>query len=165
MESLPTECVPALGTEGETYRRRQCFLQVPLYDFSLDACHQMTDLETKRYTKITTKRRENSFGIGALKLQSTEDDVVWTHTHTHTHTHTYTNTHTTSTHTCSIFSPFYPQVCTECLQQITLGSVYISSERAGSDKQWHPHCFRCIIILPLALLFSVIIMPCVYNIM
>ena len=34
------------------------------------------------------------------------------------------------------------QVCTECLQKISMGSVYISSERAGCDKHWHPQCFR-----------------------
>ena len=90
MQSLPTECIPALGTEGENYRRKQCFLQVPLYDFSLDACHKMSDLETKRYAKLTTKRRENCFGVGALKLQSTEDSLVCVRAHTHAHTHTLT---------------------------------------------------------------------------
>ena len=36
------------------------------------------------------------------------------------------------------------QVCTECLKTITMGSVYIFSERVGPDKQWHPQCFRSV---------------------
>lgn len=76
MESLPPECVPTLGTEGETYRRKQCFLQLPVYDFSLDACHKMTDLEKKRYAKFTSKRSENFFGVGTLKLQGSEEGIV-----------------------------------------------------------------------------------------
>ena len=76
MEGLPEECVPVVGTEGERYRRSQCFLQLPVYDFSLEACHKMSELETKRHGKITTKRRNESFGIGAVKLQSSEQKKV-----------------------------------------------------------------------------------------
>lgn len=82
MESLPPECVPTLGTEGETYRRKQCFLQLPVYDFSLDACHKMTDLEKKRYVKFTSKRSENFFGAGTLKLQGSEENIVCVQTYT-----------------------------------------------------------------------------------
>lgn len=87
MESLPPECVPTLGTEGETYRRKQCFLQLPVYDFSLDACHKMTDLEKKRYTKFTSKRSENFFGVGTLKLQGSEEEIVRVQTYTSIHIH------------------------------------------------------------------------------
>ena len=81
MQSLPAECIPALGTEGERYRRKQCSLQLPLYDFSLDACHKMSDLEMKRYGKLTTRRKENSFGVGTLKLRGTDDAMVGVYTH------------------------------------------------------------------------------------
>ena len=75
MQSLPAECVPVLGTEGESYRRKQCYTQIPLYDFSLDACHKMSDLEKKRFGKLTS-RREESFGVGTLKLHATAEDMV-----------------------------------------------------------------------------------------
>ena len=76
MQSLLAECVPALGTEGERYRRRQVSRQLPLYDFSLEACHKMSDLEKKRYGKFTARRSEKFFGVGTLKLQSTEGNMV-----------------------------------------------------------------------------------------
>ena len=85
MQSLPSECVPEVGTEGDNYRRKQCFLQIPLYDFSLDACHNMTDLEKKRYGKLTDRTREKFFGVGKLKLQNTMDKKVYT-----TDSHIYT---------------------------------------------------------------------------
>ena len=75
MESLPKECVPVVGTEGERYRRAQCFHQLPLSDFSLEACHKMSDLETKRHTKVTTRRME-VFGVGSVKLQSSGEKTV-----------------------------------------------------------------------------------------
>ena len=87
MQSLPSECVPEVGTEGDNYRRKQCFLQIPLYDFSLDASHNMTDLEKKRYGKFTDRTREKFFGVGKLKLQNTTDKKVYS-----THSHVYTCT-------------------------------------------------------------------------
>ena len=88
MQSLPSECVPEVGTEGDNYRRKQCFLQIPLYDFSLDACHNMTDLEKKRYGKLTDRTREKFFGVGKLKLQNTMDKKVYT-TYTFTRIYLY----------------------------------------------------------------------------
>ena len=76
MQSLPPECVPAVGAEGESYRRTQCFTQLPLYDFSLEACHKMSDLEKKRMGKFTERRRTKFFGVGKLKLKNTRDDQV-----------------------------------------------------------------------------------------
>ena len=76
MESLPKECVPALGTEGERYRRTQCFQQLPIYDFSLEACHKMSEREAKRHAKITTRRRDEGFGVGIVKLLSSEQKKV-----------------------------------------------------------------------------------------
>lgn len=76
MQSLPSECVPAVGTEGESYRRTQCFHQLPLYDFSLEACHKMSNLEKKRMGKFTERRRTRFIGVGKLKLKSTRDDQV-----------------------------------------------------------------------------------------
>ena len=76
MQSLPSECIPALGSEGERYRRKQCSQQLPLYDFSLDACHKMSDLEIKRHAKFTSRRKENSFGVGTLKLHGTDKNMV-----------------------------------------------------------------------------------------
>ena len=76
MQSLPRECVPAVGTEGESYRRTQCFTQLPLYDFSLEACHKMSDLEKKRMGKFTERRRTKFFGVGKVKLKNTRDDQV-----------------------------------------------------------------------------------------
>ena len=90
MQSLPSECVPLLGTEGDSYRRRQCFQQVPLYDFSLDACHKMSELEKKRFGKFTNKRQSESFGVGALKLKSTAEDSVHFCTNMHIY-HIYKN--------------------------------------------------------------------------
>lgn len=87
MKSLPPECVPTLGTEGETYRRKQCFLQLPVYDFSLDACHKMSDLEKKRYVKFTSRRSENFFGVGTLKLQGSEEEIVCIQPYTIIHVH------------------------------------------------------------------------------
>ena len=76
MECLPEECVPRVGTEGARHHRAHCFLQLPLYDFSLEACHKMTDLENKRHGRITTRRREESFGVGAIKLKSNGEKMV-----------------------------------------------------------------------------------------
>ena len=76
MESLPEECVPALGTEGERYRRTQCFQQLPIYDFSLEACHKMSERETKRHATMTMRRRDKWFGVGIVKLLSSEQKKV-----------------------------------------------------------------------------------------
>ena len=80
MGSLPKECVPAVGMEGDRYRRSQCFQQLPLYDFSLEACHKMSDLEIKRHGKITARRRDKFFGVGSVKLQSTQEKTVCAYT-------------------------------------------------------------------------------------
>ena len=76
MDSLPKEYVPVVGTEGERHRRAQWFLQLPVYDFSLEACHKMSDLENKRHGRITTRRRDECFGVGAVKLKGTEEKMV-----------------------------------------------------------------------------------------
>ena len=76
MQSLPPEFAPLVSSEGETYRRMQCFLQLPLYDFSLDACHKMTDVEKKRMIKFAERRQREFFGVGCLKLKNNREDQV-----------------------------------------------------------------------------------------
>ena len=76
MQSLPTGCVPKRGAEGEEQRMQRFTQQMPVYDFSLDVCHKLTELEKKRMLKFVEKRRKESYGVGTVELEMSEEGKV-----------------------------------------------------------------------------------------
>ncbi|EDQ93053.1 uncharacterized protein MONBRDRAFT_22420 [Monosiga brevicollis MX1] len=62
--ALPTECVPALGTPGEIWRRRQLLVQNPAYDTDWHQCDQLTDKEMTQFRKFDKIRLKEAFDVG-----------------------------------------------------------------------------------------------------
>lgn len=76
VQSLPSGCVPKKGKEGEEQRVQRFTQQMPVYDFSLDVCHKLTELEKKRMLKFVEKRRKESYGVGTVELEMSEEGRV-----------------------------------------------------------------------------------------
>ena len=73
MECLPGECVPLRGTEGEVYRLQQLTHQLPAYDHDPEACHKLTEVETRRMAKFVDRRKRRFFGVGAVEVVGDAD--------------------------------------------------------------------------------------------
>lgn len=76
MSSLPKECVPLKGSQGEKHRAQQFLHQLPAYDSSPEVCHKMTELEKKRMLKFVERRKNKFFGIGTVSLEESGSSKV-----------------------------------------------------------------------------------------
>ena len=78
MQSLPEECVPLKGGEGEESRIQRFIHQMPVHDITPDMCHAMEDKEKKRMLKFVEKRRKECYGVGTVELEISEEGMVST---------------------------------------------------------------------------------------
>ncbi len=76
MEELPVEVRPVRGSPGENYRAQQFVHQLPLYDFSPDKCHQLSEFEKRLMVKFTDKRAKKFHGVGVVEKNEDGHDKV-----------------------------------------------------------------------------------------
>ena len=77
MASLPKESVPLKGSNGEIDRLRRFHRQLPPYDWNPEACHKLSELESKRFLKLAEKRRRTAYGVGSVEVDQAEKVCEW----------------------------------------------------------------------------------------
>jgi len=68
---LPRACVPAIGTEGEEWRRQQLLLQQPPHDTDYTQCDQLTGSELEWFKKFDSTRMREAFDVSRSAAAST----------------------------------------------------------------------------------------------
>eukprot|EP00049_Salpingoeca_infusionum_P026381 m.25442 g.25442 ORF g.25442 m.25442 type:complete len:610 (+) comp8714_c0_seq2:44-1873(+) len=65
-QAIPKACVPAIGTPGEQWRKKQLIAQCPPYDTNWESCDQLTAKEIEWFKKFDQLRLREAFDIGEV---------------------------------------------------------------------------------------------------
>lgn len=76
MGCLPNNCIPYKGSNSEKQRQERFRYQHPSHDTSLVFCHEMPELEKKRFVKFGERRVRKFFGVGKVSITAADADKV-----------------------------------------------------------------------------------------
>lgn len=66
LQQLPLEKLPITGSAGAMFRRQQLQKQMPLHDFKIENCNDLTDEETKAFAEYVDNLKSNAVGKGQI---------------------------------------------------------------------------------------------------
>lgn len=143
-EDLGEEAIPFKDSEAAIKRKELASMQIPVHDFAVEKCDNLTDFEAQQLKKYVDNVKQNYFGQGQVDIAEPKKTTSFASRgnlatiRPGVDLNVVNNNLVDNMKHLTMCDPLSCRGCTE-----SIVSAYVKAERLGKDAMWHPKCFKC----------------------